>query len=66
MLDNTNLRYFLILGYPRTILSFYIWLIEMGLYWTIVCRVTSFLAKKKRVLSVFVVFTCSCNVKGTF
>ena len=24
-----------------------------------------FLAKKKRVLSVFVVFTCSCNVKGT-
>ena len=24
-----------------------------------------FLAKKKRVLSVFVVFTCSCNLKGT-
>ena len=37
----------------------------MGLYWTVVCRVTSFLAKKKRVLSVFVVFTCSCNVKRT-
>ena len=24
-----------------------------------------FLAKEKRILSVFVVFTCSCNIKGT-
>ena len=64
MLDETHLRKSWCC--PHTILSFYIWLIEWGLYWTIVCRVTSVFVKRKRVLSVFVVFTCSCNVKGTF
>ena len=50
MLDNTDFHYCVLLCCPRIIVFFYVWLIEMRHYWTIVCRVTSssFLAKKGR------------------
>ena len=45
--------------------QFFLYLVDWnGTISKIVCRVTSFLATKKRVWSVFVVFTCFCNVKG--
>ena len=53
-----SFSYFVI--HTQFFLSIFGWL-----KWKFVCQVTSFLAKKKCVLHVFVVFTCSCNIKGT-
>ena len=67
MFEKTKLQKYPVLCCPHTIFSFWIYLIEAGHWWTIVCGKTNsyFFGNGKACSVCSVVFKCSCNVKKT-